>query len=187
MILNSVYETLYNNRVIRIDSEINSDIAGEVCSQLLAMDDDSHKPISLYINSPGGEVNAGLQIIDTMNSITSPVFTINVAMCASMGAVILSNGAKRMSLPHARVMIHQVSSGMEGNIQDMEVSFQETMRLNDITMGILAENCDKTLDEVKNDTNRDHWMYTEEAMSYGIIDEVTGESKRKTWKRENED
>lgn len=183
---NKVWETLYDNRIIRIDSEINSTMASDICSLMLAMDDENHKPIMLYIDSSGGEVNGGLQIIDTMNSLQSPVFTINVAMCASMAAVILSSGAKRMSLPHARVMIHQVSSGMQGNIQDMMVSLEETKHLNDVTMGILAKNCGKTLEEIKNDTVRDHWIYPEEAVKYGIIDEITGTKDRKPYDSEEE-
>lgn len=179
---NEVWNKLYDNRIIRISGEINNEMASDICSTMLAMDDDNHNPITLYIDSPGGEVNGGLQIIDTINTLQSPVFTINVAMCASMAAVILSAGAKRMSLPHARVMIHQVSSGMQGNIQDMMINLEETKHLNDVVMNILAENCNKKLNDIKNDTVRDRWLYPEDAIQYGIIDGITGNKKRKVYK-----
>ena len=181
MVLIKVKEKLYDNRIVRIDTDINSAMAADVCSELQAMDDEGRKPIMLYINSPGGEIGAGLSIIDTMNSLKSMVFTINTHMCASMGAAILSCGAKRMALPHSRVMIHQASSGVQGNIQDMLISLRETERLNDELAKMIAENCGKTVEEYKEDTLRDRWMTAEEALKYGIIDEIVGNKKRKIW------
>ena len=181
MVLIKVKEKLYDNRIVRIDTDINSAMAAEVCSELQAMDDEGQKPIWLYINSPGGEIGAGLSIIDTMNSLRSMVFTVNTHMCASMGATILSCGAKRMGLPHSRVMIHQASSGMQGNVQDMLISLKETERLNDVLAEMIAFNCGKTTEEYKNDTFRDHWMSAEEALEYGIIDEIVGNKQRKIW------
>ena len=174
----SVDEELFDKRIIVISSQIESGMAANVMSQMLAMDNDSHKPIKLYINSPGGEVSAGFQIIDTMNSIKSPVHTINTASCASMGAVILSSGTKRMSLPHARVMIHQVSAGTEGNIQNMRASLAETERVNQTTMSFLAENCGKTTDELIEMTHVDKWMDAKEAIEFGITDEIVGKESR---------
>lgn len=123
---------------------------------LLIMDKENHRPITLYINSPGGDVISGLQIIDTMYSLQSEVYTVCTGQCASMAAVILSAGEKRMILPHARVMIHQVSSGTQGKVFNMKAAYEETERLNDISMGILAENCGKTLKQLKKDTHVDY-------------------------------
>lgn len=170
--LNEVETELYDNRIIKISEEINNAMSYEVTNRLLAMDNNGHKPIKLYINSPGGSVNAGWEIIDTMQAIKSPVHTINTAMCASMAAVILSFGKKRYSLPHARVMIHEVSSGMQGKFRDMKAEFEETEKINKITLTALAKNCGKTYDEIMNDAVRDLWLNAEESQKYGIIDEV---------------
>lgn len=180
----SVDDQLFDKRIIVISTDINSNMAANVMSQMLAMDNENHKPIKLYINSPGGEVAAGFQIIDTMNSIKSPVHTINTASCASMGAVILSSGAKRMSLPHARVMIHQVSAGTEGNIQDMRAAFQETERVNKVTMAVLAENCGTTLEKLLELTHVNKWMDAKEAVEFGIIDEIVGKESRQAETKE---
>lgn len=178
MLLADTEQTLYDNRIIRIPSEIEPGIADEVMAKLLAMDDEGRKPIMLYINSPGGEVVSGLQIIDTMYAVKSDVITINTGMCASMGAAILSAGNKRMALPHSRVMIHQVSAGMKGKVFDMRAEFEEADRINRVTMGILAENCGKTYDELIAMTPVDKWMDAEAALDFGIIDEITGNAHR---------
>lgn len=182
MISTEIEEKLHKNRIIVIDTDVNDTMASEVMKRLLAMDDDGHQPIKLYINSPGGSVTSGWQIIDTMNSIRSQVITINTGLCASMGAVILSSGSKRMSLPHARVMIHQVSSGTSGKVFDMRAAFEETETVNRITMTELARNCGKTYDELIGMTNVDKWMSAEEAVEFGIVDEITGNAERKAWK-----
>lgn len=178
MINTDVDQIMLDNRTITISTEIEPQMADEVMKCLLAFDDEGHKPIMLYINSPGGEVQSGLQIIDTMNSIKSDVITINTGMCASMGAVILSSGAKRMALPHSRVMIHQVSAGTKGKVFDMRAAFEETERINKVTMGILAENCGKTYDDLVAMTPVDKWMNADEALEFGIIDEITGNAHR---------
>lgn len=178
VISTDVDQIMLDNRTLTISTEIEPRMADEVMKCLLAFDDEGHKPIMLYINSEGGSVVSGLQIIDTMNSIKSDVITINTGMCASMGAVILSSGAKRMALPHSRVMIHQVSSGMQGKVFDMEASFKEAKRLNKVTMGILAENCGKTYEELIKLTPVDKWMDAEAALEFGIIDEITGKAHR---------
>lgn len=168
----SIESEIFDHRLITINSDINSDMADLIMKELLLMDDDNSNPITIYINSPGGEVAAGLQIIDTMKMIHSKVITVNTATCASMAAVILSAGDERKSLPHARVMIHQISAGVDGNIQDMEITMRETARVNKETMTLLANNCGKTYDELIKDTIRDHWMNAEEAKAYGIIDDI---------------
>lgn len=178
VISTDVDQIMLDNRTLTISTDINSHMADEVMKCLLAFDDEGHKPIMLYINSPGGEVVAGLQIIDTMNSIKSDVITINTGMCASMGAVILSSGAKRMALPHSRVMIHQVSAGTQGKVFDMRAAFEETERINKVTMGILAENCGKTYEELIKLTPVDKWMDAEASLKFGIIDEITGNAHR---------
>lgn len=170
--LTEVENKLYDNRIIKISEAIDDGMACEVTNRLLAMDDDNHKPIKLYINSPGGSVNAGWEIIDTMNAIKSPVHTINTAMCASMASVILSFGEKRYSLPHARVMIHEVSSGVDGKFRDMKAALLETEKINKITMTALAENCGKTYEEIMQDAIRDLWFDAKESIEYGIIDEI---------------
>lgn len=186
MINTDVDQIMLDNRTLTISTDINPQVADEVMKCLLAFDDEGHKPIMLYINSPGGEVVSGLQIIDTMNSIKSDVITINTGMCASMGAVILSSGAKRMALPHSSVMIHQVSAGTQGKIFDMKAAFNEAERKNRMTMGILAENCGKTYDELIAMTPVDKWMDAEEAMEFGIIDEITGNAHRTPLKEEKD-
>ena len=183
MILAKTEQKLHDNRIIRIPGEIEPEIADEVMANLLEMDDEGHKPIMLYINSPGGEVVSGLQIIDTMYAIKSDVITINTGMCASMGAVILSAGNKRMSLPHARVMIHQVSAGTQGKVFDMKAAFEETERINKVTMSMLAENCGKTYDELIEMTHVDKWMDAEAAFKFGIIDEIIGNAHRTPMKK----
>ena len=168
-------DKLEENRIISICTEIEPGMADQLMKDLLIMDKENHKPITLYINSPGGDVVSGLQIIDTMNSIQSQVDTVCTGQCASMAAVILSAGKKRMILPHARVMIHQVSSGTRGKVFNMEVDFEEAKRLNDISMGILAKNCSKALEQLKEDTHVDFYMGAEEALKYGIVDEIVGQ------------
>ncbi len=172
-------DELEKNRIITICTEIEPLMADIVMKEMLLLDRHSHKPITLYINSPGGEVVSGLQIIDTMNFIASPVNTVCTGSCASMAAVILSNGETRSALEHARVMIHQVSSGTQGKVFDMKAAYNEAERLNQLTLGILAENCGKTLDNVLRDTSVDKWLDANAAKSYGIIDTVIASRGRK--------
>ena len=185
MVSKNSIEKLYENRIIRIDVAIDDALAADVCSDLLAMDDDAHSPVMLYINSPGGSVSAGLEIIDHMNTVKSPVFTVNTAVCASMAAVILSNGSKRMSLPHATVMLHEVSSQVQGKYRDMKSAFEHTEAVNKVAMTLLAENCGKTYDQLMHDAVHDMWLSAEVALDYGIIDEITGNKKRTIWTPED--
>jgi len=173
---------LLENRIINLVGQVNDELAYSICSALMVLDEeDNTKPIQLFINSPGGSVMAGLSIIDTMNHIKSPVYTIVTGLAASMGAAILSAGQKghRMALPNATVMLHQVSAGEHGNIQDMRVGLEFTEKLNNRLMTMIAENCGKTLKQLENDTMRDKWLFADEALKYGIVDEVVKSTKTK--------
>ena len=140
--------------------------------RFLAMD--SKKEISMYINSPGGSVTAGLAILDTMKMIKCPVATYCVGQAASMGAILLAAGEKgrRHALPHSRIMIHQPWGGAQGKASDIEIAAREILRLKDILNGVLAESSGKTLEEVAHDTDRDYFMSAEDAKNWGIVDKV---------------
>ena len=165
---------LLENRIINLVGEVNDGLAYQITSALLIMAEESDKPIQMFINSPGGSVMAGLAIIDVMQHIKAPVFTIVTGMAASMGAAILSAGEKghRMALPNATIMLHQVSAGEGGNIQDMRVGMEFTEKLNTRLMTMIAKNCKKTLKQLEKDTVRDKWLFADEALAYGIVDEV---------------
>lgn len=171
-------DKMYENRIVVIGGDtIDPDIANEVMKRLFSLDSESHKPIWLYINSPGGSVQDGWTIIDTMNAVKSPVYTVNVGLCASMAAAIFSAGKKRYMLPHAFTMIHQVSCGLEGNIQDISVTLKHSEVLNKITMNLIAERSGKTYDEVIEMTKRDNWMDAKESIEFGIADKIFGEGE----------
>jgi ATP-dependent Clp protease protease subunit len=171
---------LLENRIINLVGQVNMEMAYQICSALLVLDEDSHKPIQMFINSPGGSIHAGLAIIDTMKHIKSPVYTIVMGMAASMGAAILSCGEKghRMALPNATVMLHQASAVEEGNVQDMRVGLAYTEKLNARLMEMIAKNCGKTIKQLETDTIRDKWLFAEEAKAYGIVDEVVENTKK---------
>ena len=170
-----IYSRLLKERVIFMGEEVNSATANIVIAQLLHLAyEDPKKDIKLYINSPGGSVYDGLAIIDTMNYIEPDVQTIGIGLQASMGAMLLSAGAKgkRFALPNARIMIHQPSSGTEGKITDQEIALREGVYLKKILAEMMAKNTGKTLAQVEKDMDRDNWMSAKEAKEYGIIDEV---------------
>ncbi len=170
-----IYSRLLKERVIFMGEEVNSATANIVIAQLLHLAyEDPKKDIKLYINSPGGSVYDGLAIIDTMNYIEPDVQTIGIGLQASMGAMLLSAGAKgkRFALPNARIMIHQPSSGTEGKITDQEIALREGVYLKKVLAEMMAKNTGKTLAQVEKDMDRDNWMSAKEAMEYGIIDEV---------------
>ena len=156
-------------------TEVTSDTANIVIAQLLHLAyEDPKKDIKLYINSPGGSVYDGLAIIDTMNYIEPDVQTIGIGLQASMGAMLLSAGAKgkRFALPNARIMIHQPSSGTEGKITDQEIALKEGIYLKKVLIDMMAKNTGKSAKEIEKDMDRDNWMSAQEAKDYGIIDEV---------------
>ena len=170
-----IYSRLLKERVIFLGEDVNPHTANLVVAQLLHLAyEDPKKDIKLYINSPGGSVYDGLAIIDTMNYIEPDVQTIGIGLQASMGAMLLSAGAKgkRFALPNARIMIHQPSSGTEGKITDQEIALKEGIYLKKVLIDMMAKNTGKDPKQIEKDMDRDNWMSAEEDKEYGIIDEV---------------
>lgn len=170
-----IYSRLLEDRIIFLGEEVNEATANVVVAQLLHLaNEDPNKDIQLYINSPGGSVYDGLAIYDTIQFIKPDVQTIGIGLQASMGAFLLSSGTKgkRMMLPNARVMIHQPSSGTQGKVTDQEISLREALYLKQRLTEIMAKNVGQKVDKVKADMERDFWMSAEEAVKYGIVDEV---------------
>jgi ATP-dependent Clp protease protease subunit len=170
-----IYSRLLNERIIFLGEEVNEHTANLVVAQLLHLAyDDAKKDIFFYINSPGGSVYDGLAILDTMNYIKPDVQTIGIGMQASMGAVLLSAGAKgkRFVLPNSRVMIHQPSGGSQGVMTDMEISLKEGIRTKELLVELMAKNTGQKVAKVRADMERDFWMNAKEAVNYGIIDGI---------------
>jgi ATP-dependent Clp protease, protease subunit len=170
-----IYSRLLNERVIFLGTPVNDEVANLIVAQLIHLEsDDPDKDISLYINSPGGSVYAGLAIYDTMQFIKPDVSTICVGSAMSMGALLLAGGAKgkRFALPNARVLIHQLMGGYEGQATDIEIHAKEVISLRHRLDEILAEHSGQAVDKVKQDTERDYFMSADEAREYGIIDDV---------------
>ncbi len=170
-----IYSRLLNERVIFLGEEVNSHTANVIVAQLLHLAyKNPDEDIKLYINSPGGSVYDGLAIYDTMNFIKPDVQTIGIGLQASMGAFLLSAGAKgkRAILPNARVMIHQPSSGTRGKITDQEIDLKEGLLLKEKLAQILAKNSGQKIEKLKNDMERDYWMSAEEAVEYGLVDKI---------------
>lgn len=170
-----IYSRLLNERIIFLGEEVNEHTANSVVAQLLHLAYvDPQADISLYINSPGGSVYDGMAIYDTMNFIKPDVATYGIGLQASMGAFLLSSGAKgkRFCLPHAKVMIHQPSSGTHGKVTDMEIDMKETLEVKEMLAKIMAKNTGQKLTKVKSDMERDYWMTPDEAVKYGLIDKV---------------
>lgn len=175
-----IYSRLLNERIIFLGEEVNEHTANIVVAQLLHLAyDDPEKDISLYINSPGGSVYDGLAIYDTMQLIKPDVATYGIGLQASMGAFLLSSGArgKRFCLPHAKVMIHQPSSGTRGKVTDMEIDLRESLNTKEMLAKLFAKNTGQKLAKVKADMERDYWMNPEEALKYGLIDQVITKMK----------
>jgi ATP-dependent Clp protease protease subunit len=170
-----IYSRLLKDRIIILSEEINDTVASLVTAQLLFLEaEDPDKDISLYINSPGGSVTAGMAIYDTMNYIKPDVSAICMGMAASMGAFLLAGGAKgkRYALPNAEIMIHQPLGGTQGQASEIEIAARHIIKTKEKMNRLLAENCGRTYEELVNDTDRDNWKSAEEAKAYGIIDEV---------------
>lgn len=170
-----IYSRLLEDRVIFLSGPINTDVANLVVAQLIYLESkDPTKDISLYINSPGGEVVAGLAIYDTMNYIRCDVSTICVGMAASMGSFLLSSGAKgkRFALPNSEIMIHQVLGGAQGQASDVEIHTKHLLETKRKLNAILAKNTGKTVEQVEKDTDRDNFLTAQEALEYGIVDQV---------------
>ncbi len=176
-----IYSRLLKDRIIFLGGPVDDALANTVIAQLLFLDSqDSEKDIQLYINSPGGSVTAGLAIYDTMNYVKSDVSTICVGIAASMGAVLLASGkkGKRFTLPNAEVMIHQVMGGAEGQATDIEISARHIIKTKEKLNKILAEKTGKLLKKIEKDTDRDYFMSSEEAKTYGIIDKIIQNKKK---------
>jgi len=170
-----IYSRLLKDRIIFLGEPVNDTTASLVVAQLLFLAaEDPDKDISLYINSPGGSVSAGLAIYDTMQYIKPDVSTICIGMAASMGAFLLAGGqkGKRYALPNAEIMIHQPLGGAQGQASDIEITAKQILKIKEKLNKMLAENTGKPLEIVENDTDRDNYMSAEEAKAYGLIDEV---------------
>jgi ATP-dependent Clp protease protease subunit len=175
-----IYSRLLKDRVVFLVGEIETHMANLVVAQLLFLEGENpDKEISLYINSPGGSVSAALSIYDTMQFIKPDVSTLCIGQAASAGALLLASGAakKRYCLPHSTVMIHQVLGGYQGQGTDIEIHARETLRIGALINQILAKHTGRTLDELKNDTDRDNFMEPGKAVQYGLVDEVLEKRK----------
>lgn len=170
-----VFSRLMMDRIIFMGVPVTDEVANIIQAQLLFLDSvDHNRDIQIYLNSPGGSVYAGLGIYDTMQFVAADVATICTGMAASMAAVLLCAGAagKRTALKHARVMIHQPMSGMQGQVSEMEIALKETLKVRDELYNIIAEHSGQTFEKISKDSDRDYWMSAEEAKAYGMIDDV---------------
>ncbi|ADN79933.1 ATP-dependent Clp protease proteolytic subunit [Helicobacter pylori 908] len=170
-----IYSRLLKDRIVLLSGEINDSVASSIVAQLLFLEaEDPEKDIGLYINSPGGVITSGLSIYDTMNFIRPDVSTICIGQAASMGAFLLSCGAKgkRFSLPHSRIMIHQPLGGAQGQASDIEIISNEILRLKGLMNSILAQNSGQSLEQIAKDTDRDFYMSAKEAKEYGLFYKV---------------
>lgn len=170
-----IYSRLLKDNIIFLGTPIDDQIANLIVAQLLFLEaEDPEKDINIYINSPGGSVTAGLAIYDTMQFIRPDVTTICVGMCASMGALLLTAGAKgkRFALPNSRILIHQPSGGMQGQATDVRIHAEELIRIRELTSQILAKHTGQSLDQIELDVERDRYLSASQAKEYGLIDEV---------------
>ena len=170
-----VFSRLMMDRIIFLGTEVNDYTANVIQAQLLYLDSaDSERNISIYLNTPGGSVYAGLGIYDTIQFISSKVGTICTGMAASMGAVLLVAGEKgmRAALPHSRVMIHQPMGGIQGQASDIEITAKEILKLKDELYQIIADHSGQTIERIREDADRDFWMTSKEALAYGMIDSI---------------
>jgi len=174
-----IYSRLLKDRIIVLSGEIDDDSANAVVAELLYLDSLNHNDISIYINSPGGSVTAGMAIYDTMNFIESDVSTICLGMSASMAAFLLSSGAKgkRYCLPNSEVMIHQPLGGAQGQATEIKIAAERILKLREKLNHILSKNTGKNLETVEKDTERDYFLSAKEALDYGIIDKILEKEK----------
>lgn len=171
----SVYQSLLANRIIFLGSEVKDENANAICAQMLLLNaEDSEKDIYLYINSPGGSVDSGMAIFDTMQWISNDVATVAMGLAASMGQFLLSAGAKgkRFALPHSRIMMHQPSGGLGGTASDIRIQAEQSMHIKRTMGALIAEHTGQTVEQIEKDSDRDRWFTAEEALAYGFIDHV---------------
>lgn len=170
-----IYSRLLKDRIIMLSGEVNDQMANSVIAQLLFLDaQDSENDIYLYINSPGGVITSGLAMLDTMNFIKSDVQTIAIGMAASMASVLLAGGTKgkRFALPNSTILIHQPSGGAQGQQTEIEIAAEEILKTRRKMNQILADATGQTIEQIKKDTERDHYMSAQEAKDYGLIDDI---------------
>lgn len=177
----TVFDRLMMDRILWVAGVVNDDMSTVVQAQLMFLDSVDDRDITMHIDTPGGSVKSGLSMVDVMSYIKSDIVTVNTGMAASMGSVLLGAGTKgkRASLRFSKVMLHQSSGGFSGNIQDAEIDMLEWKKYNEILFELLGEYCGKTAEQVKNDATRDFWLSSEDAVEYGIIDEVIKSKKLK--------
>jgi ATP-dependent Clp protease protease subunit len=177
-----IYSRLLGERIVFLGTPVTDDIANLIVAQLLHLEsEDPDKDVSLYVNSPGGSVYAGLAIYDTMQFIKPDVQTICVGVAMSMGALLLCGGAagKRMALPNSKILIHQVSAGFQGQATDIEIHTKEILKTRDTLNDLYSRHTGQPVDKIKQDTDRDNFMSSSQAKEYGIIDEVLITAKKK--------
>jgi ATP-dependent Clp protease protease subunit len=170
-----IYSRLLKDRIVFLGGTVTDDLANVITAQLLFLEsEDPEREVNMYINSPGGSVTAGLAIYDTMQFVKPPVSTLCVGQAASMGSFLLAAGAKgrRYALPHARILIHQLSGGFEGQATDIEIQAREALRQKEILNDVLARHTGKSVKQIEKDTDRDNFMSAAQAVEYGLIDEV---------------
>jgi ATP-dependent Clp protease protease subunit len=174
-----VFSRLLRDRIIWVSGPVDQNMADIIQAQLLFLDNTGKEDITLYINSPGGSVMCGLGIVDLMNYISPDIATVNLGICASMSSILLSSGTKgkRSSLVYSKVMIHQVSSGSSGHIEDNRISQMEAEKYNYILFKILSKNTGRNFEEIIEGARRDHWLNSDEALKFGLIDEIIGLDK----------
>jgi ATP-dependent Clp protease protease subunit len=175
-----VFSRLMYDRIVYFTGVVNDDTCNTAIAQLLYLASVDERDISMYINSPGGSVVDGLGLVDTMDYISCDISTLCVGLAASMGSVLLSNGTKgkRFVLPHSRVMIHQVSSGAQGVLKDLEIELEQTRRCKQDIYRILSDNTGKPFDEIERDCDRNYWLIGKEAVDYGIVDKMLTKEKK---------
>ena len=169
-----LYSRLLKDRIIMLTTEVDDNVASSIVAQLLFLDNQSDDPIYMYINSPGGVVTAGMAMYDTMQYIKSPVSTICMGQACSMGALLLCAGepGMRYALPNARVMIHQPLGGSRGQVTDILIAAEESQRIKTMTATVIASHSGKSVEQVHKDTERDNFMTAQEALDYGLIDQI---------------
>ena len=171
----NVYQRLLRERIVFLGSEVRDQNANAICAQLLLLSaEDPEADIFFHINSPGGSVDAGMAIYDTMNYIPNDVATVGMGLAASMGQFLLCAGTKgkRYALPHARIMMHQPSSGMGGSASDIKIQAQQSLHIKKVLLDLIAEHTGQSVDQVIADADRDRWFTSEQALEYGLIDKV---------------
>ncbi len=170
-----IYQRLLKERIVFLGSEVRDQNANAICAQMLLLNaEDPEADIFLYINSPGGSVDAGMAIYDTMNYISNDVATVGMGLAASMGQFLLCAGAqgKRYALPHARIMMHQPSGGMGGSASDIKIQAQQSLHIKQVLFKLISEHTGQPLEQVEQDADRDRWFTADQALDYGFIDKV---------------